>query len=104
MTRRARQVVLHLCAGLTLAVPWVAVWASSFADFNESIARQVVNSPAMWLVVALQGKAGELAIWNQAHPVPWWKPLAPYMEFLIPLGIGAAVLLEVVAWRVRRAS
>jgi hypothetical protein len=56
----------------------------------------------MWVVAALQGRAGEVAEWNRAHPVSWLEGLAPYASLIVLAGCLAALLIEVVAWRLRR--
>ena len=100
-----RRLLLHVCAALVVAAScWLAYFQSVMAGLAQGIARQVVSSPALQLVMAAQGKSAEIAAWQREHPqlaqVHW---LQSNPEPVV-VGIAAALLLEAMAWRVARAS
>jgi hypothetical protein len=101
MSSKTRQALLHLSAGIVLLLPLIGSLAS-WSTFNEHVARRVVNSPSMWLISAIQGKAHEMVEWNRSHPIAWWERPAELVASLGLLGVVTATLLELIAWRLRR--
>ncbi len=100
-----RRLLLHIGAAFVVGAGcWLACLQSVFAGFAEGIARQVVASPALQLVMAAQGESAEIAAWQREHPpvahVHWLQSNPePVMA-----AIAVALVLEAMAWRVDRAS